>query len=278
MNIFKQKEREFALARVKQLKEKFPESRQILDFMERILEFQNRVIEDISEKGIPIDTSEAQGRIKHGKPALNLSSVDWKPFLPYMRELLDIASDIGTEEIKAEADRLRLSSQEELLAQLVNFTEGMETNPIERLLFMAFLQPILYVVSDSVSFKQEAWLKNTCPVCGSKPSVSFLTDTEEWEGGRLLRCSLCLTDWLYIRTKCVECGNNEDDKLDYFVSQDVSYIELQACTQCHRYIKLVDMRKDGLAVPDLEDIASVSLDLWAEGEGYTKVEKNLLGF
>ena len=38
------------------------------------------------------------------------------------------------------------------------------------------------------------------------------------------------------------------------------------------------MRKEGLAVPDLEDIASVSLDLWAQEKGYVKFERNLLGF
>ncbi len=55
-------------------------------------------------------------------------------------------------------------------------------------------------------------------------------------------------------------------------------VEVQVCGECNHYIKLIDLRKDGFAVPDLDDLASVSLDLWAGERGYIKVEKNLLGF
>jgi FdhE protein len=36
------------------------------------------------------------------------------------------------------------------------------------------------------------------------------------------------------------------------------------------------LTKDGLAVPCVDDIASVSLDLWARGQGYSRVKRNLL--
>ena len=278
MNTFKQKEREFALSRLMHLKEKFPESSQILSFMERILEFQNELLAELSEKGVYIDLSGAESRIRSGKPALNLSSVNFEPYLTYTDKLLAMVEEAGTEEMRKKAREVGETGREGVRELLSRFLRGEETDPVVRMLFTALLQPILYLSADRVSFNQEGWLRNTCPVCGSKPSVSFLMDTEEWEGARFLRCSLCLTDWLYVRTKCVECGNSEDDKLNYFVSGDINHIELQTCFLCNRYIKIVDMRKDGLAVPDLEDVATVSLDLWAEGEGYVKVERNLLGF
>jgi formate dehydrogenase maturation protein FdhE len=35
---------------------------------------------------------------------------------------------------------------------------------------------------------------------------------------------------------------------------------------------------DGLAVPLVDEVASVPLDLWAAEHGYKKLEANLMGF
>jgi FdhE protein len=35
--------------------------------------------------------------------------------------------------------------------------------------------------------------------------------------------------------------------------------------------------KHGLAVPEVDEIAAVSLNLWAEDHGYAKLQLNLLG-
>ncbi len=278
MNIFKQKEREFAIQRLPFLKKKFPESSQLLEFLECILKLQNDIIEDLSERGVDIDTSNAEKRIEKGKTGLKLSEINWEPYLVYLYEFLDRASECGTPEIESGAYYLKNQNKDDILSILSYFLENQIADDVSRMIFVSFLQPILYTVSDKISFNKDQWLKNYCPVCGFKPSVSFLMDTEEWEGARFLRCSLCLTDWLYIRTKCVNCGNVEDNKMDYFMVQDFDYIKIQACQKCNHYIKIIDLRKDGFAVPDLEDIASVSLDLWAQEKGYTKFERNLFGF
>jgi len=278
MNVFKQKEREFALGRLPTLKEKFPESAQILDFLSCILEYQNSVIIDLSESQLSLDTSNAESRIERGKPALKLRDIDLSPFLKYLYPLLERAYECGTPKIRSGAEYLKGLGKEELLSLIHYFLENQMADDVSRLLFMSFLQPILYTAADRIKLEQEGWLRNHCPICGFKPSVSFLMDTEEWEGARFLRCSLCLTDWLYVRTKCVNCGNVEDYDLDYFTSPDIDYIEIQTCRKCNHYIKIVDLRKDGLAVPDLEDVASLSLDLWAQDQGFVKFERNLFGF
>jgi len=278
MNIFKQKEREFALGRLPALKEKFPESREILGFMEHVLSYQKDVMEDLLDKDLGIDISSADSRIGKGKPALKLTGIDWELFLGYLWPLLDLLDQVGTGEVREGVSYLRSLGKEEILSNLGYFLESQMADDVSRFIFMAWLQPTLYVIADGIEFNREQWLRNFCPVCGFKPSVSFLMDAEEGEGARFLRCSLCLTDWFYIRTKCVNCGNSEDDKLDYFVDQNQDYIHLQTCKVCDHYIKVVDMRREGLAVPDLEDVASVSLDLWAQEKGYIKFERNLLGF
>ncbi|GEM_PF-767208 len=277
MNVFKQKEREFALQRVDMLRERFPEAGELLSFLKGVLEFQSQVIEELREKDPPFDVSSALSRIDKGKPALRLRGVDWTVYFPLLRRLLDVLSDIGTEEIKTRVEGLAKLSDEEIKGELNSFLESREADEVERLTFLSWLQPVLHTFADRIELNHEKWLKNVCPVCGSKPSVSFLMDTSEWEGVRFLRCSLCLTDWLYERTKCTVCGNNEDDKLSYYTSEEVKHVELQVCNLCNHYIKNVDMRKDGLAVPDVDDVATVALDLWAGEQGYLKVERNLLG-
>ncbi len=42
-------------------------------------------------------------------------------------------------------------------------------------------------------------------------------------------------------------------------------------------MKSVDLRVDGLAVPVVDDLGSVELDLWAQQQGLEKLQRNLLG-
>ncbi len=83
---------------------------------------------------------------------------------------------------------------------------------------------------------------------------------------------------MYNRTQCVQCGTVDDRSLEYFSDEAKPYLLLQVCKGCHTYIKLIDLRKEGFAVPEYEDIASVAYDLWAEGKGFMKFCKNPLGY
>jgi FdhE protein len=53
-------------------------------------------------------------------------------------------------------------------------------------------------------------------------------------------------------------------------------VRIEACDNCKRYLKTIDLTKDGHAVPIVDDIASVSLDLWAAEQGYSRLRANLL--
>ena len=50
-----------------------------------------------------------------------------------------------------------------------------------------------------------------------------------------------------------------------------------ACETCRVYIMTVVFSKDGLAVPLVDELAAVPLDLWAHERGYSKLQLNLLG-
>jgi len=42
-------------------------------------------------------------------------------------------------------------------------------------------------------------------------------------------------------------------------------------------LKTIDLTKNGLAVPEVDDLASIPLTLWAEDNGYGVIGGNFLG-
>lgn len=116
---------------------------------------------------------------------------------------------------------------------------------------------------------------STCPVCGSLPSVAALR--EEGQGARrTLVCSLCLTEWDYLRVVCPSCSEERFDALPVYTSETLPHARLDACDSCRTYLKTVDLTKDGHAIPCVDDLASLPLDLWAREQGYHRLGPNLL--
>lgn len=115
-----------------------------------------------------------------------------------------------------------------------------------------------------------------CPFCQAPPTLAVMRP--EGEGAkRFLFCGMCGTEWPYRRLKCVHCGEEDKDKLPNFKSEKTKHIYLAGCESCHRTLKCIDLSVDGLAVPAVDDVASLSLSLWARQEGYQPVQPNLFG-
>ncbi|HEU4890590.1 MAG TPA: formate dehydrogenase accessory protein FdhE [Vicinamibacterales bacterium] len=115
-----------------------------------------------------------------------------------------------------------------------------------------------------------------CPRCGALPVVAVLR--EEGHGARRsLLCALCLTEWECLRIVCPSCGEQDRDQLPIYTAEQFAHVRIDACDRCHQYIKTIDLTRDGRAVPCVDDIASVSLDLWAREQGYTRIHRNVLG-
>jgi FdhE protein len=53
-------------------------------------------------------------------------------------------------------------------------------------------------------------------------------------------------------------------------------VRVECCDTCRNYIKTVDLTRNGLADPVVDEIASIPLDLWAQKQGYTKLQVNLM--
>ncbi|HLK46578.1 MAG TPA: formate dehydrogenase accessory protein FdhE [Bryobacteraceae bacterium] len=115
-----------------------------------------------------------------------------------------------------------------------------------------------------------------CPFCGERPVVAVLRG--EGEGGkRSLVCSLCATEWEFRRLLCPNCGEEKERSLPVYVASEFPHVRVEACDTCRTYIKSVDLTRNGLAVPVVDELATVALNLWAADHDYVKFQPNLLG-
>lgn len=55
------------------------------------------------------------------------------------------------------------------------------------------------------------------------------------------------------------------------------HLRIDACTTCSRYLVSVDLGRDPRAVPAVDELAAIPLDLHAADRGFTKVVPNLMG-
>ena len=119
-------------------------------------------------------------------------------------------------------------------------------------------------------------MQPVCPFCGEKPVAAVLRP--EGDGGkRFLLCSLCFTEWEFRRLLCPNCGEEDKEKLPIYTAAEMPHVRVEACETCHVYIKAIDLTKNGLAVPVVDELATAALNLWAEEKGYRKVQVNLFG-
>jgi FdhE protein len=114
-----------------------------------------------------------------------------------------------------------------------------------------------------------------CPCCSGLPIVALLR--EEAHGARRsLVCGLCQTEWPALRVVCVTCGESKFEALPVFRAEGFEAVRLDACETCRRYIKTIDLTRDGNAVAIPDDLASAPLDLWARDARYRRVRPDLL--
>ncbi len=78
------------------------------------------------------------------------------------------------------------------------------------------------------------------------------------EGGqRWLRCSLCAHHWRFARTICPVCGNEDQDKLEFFFAEGRERERVDLCRQCGKYVVTLDVR--GLDAPPAWEVAALGL-------------------
>ena len=119
-----------------------------------------------------------------------------------------------------------------------------------------------------------------CPRCGGLPQLAFVADSGEAlvTSPRRLVCSRCANEWTLARMTCASCGETSGAKMPVLSDFDrFPHLRIDACEICRRYLITVDVRKDPHAVPLVDELAALPLDLVAAERGYTKIARNLMG-
>jgi formate dehydrogenase maturation protein FdhE len=120
--------------------------------------------------------------------------------------------------------------------------------------------------------------RGQCPFCGGSPWIGARREGSLMEGAkRMLGCALCGGEWLFGRILCPSCFEGDPHKLPSFQNDKSPAVRIEACETCHRYVKSIDLSEDARPIPEVDDLASLSMDLWAAEEGYARIEAGLAG-
>ena len=131
------------------------------------------------------------------------------------------------------------------------------------------LRPELESIAEKYGeiIEKSNWSEGYCPVCGKEPKIGEIRGEEE--GKRYLFCHQCGFKWYFHRIKCPFCGNEEQHSLAYFELEGEERYRVDVCNKCRRYIKTVELPKSSEEPNlDVEDIATLHLDMIAYDEGY----------
>ncbi|HMD97955.1 MAG TPA: formate dehydrogenase accessory protein FdhE [Terriglobia bacterium] len=154
--------------------------------------------------------------------------------------------------------------------------EGSSVEDLRRFTALAILQPYAEYLAHRAEMPAPVVRRPVCPFCGSKPLAGVLRP--EGEGAkRSLVCSFCYTEWDYLRIACPACEESRDEKMCVYTASKFELVRVEACETCKTYIKTVDLTKNGLAIPEVDELAAIPLTLWADDQGYTKISRNILG-
>jgi FdhE protein len=131
------------------------------------------------------------------------------------------------------------------------------------------LRPELENVAEKygAAVEKAGWSEGYCPICGKEPKIGEIREGED--GRRYLFCHQCGFKWHFLRIKCPFCGNDEQHSLAYFAVEGEERHRVDVCNKCRRYIKIVELSKSSEELNlDVEDIATLHLDMIAYDEGY----------
>jgi hypothetical protein len=179
---------------------------------------------------------------------------------------------------------------------------GGELNPVERYLARASLHPVLVALdadagkacADDPAPRDD----RHCPRCGGVPQLSFRSDAQDplVSGRRYLACGRCAQTWSYSGTACPSCAQTSGGHRTVYTERRAGpvvgrtpdgpvddppvfpHLRIDACTACGRYLVDVDVGRDPRAVPEVDELAALPLDLYATERGLSKITPNLLGF
>jgi hypothetical protein len=184
---------------------------------------------------------------------------------------------------------------------------GDELGPVERYLARASLRgPLEALEAGAGACAQDPSPRGgrRCPSCGGLPQLSFRADAGDQlvTGGRSLLCARCGASWSYSSSACASCGETGGSRRTFYAEQRewpvvghggtttsprkkggtpmpmFPHLRIEGCSSCNRYLIDVDLGHDARAVPEVDELTALPLDLYAAERGLTKITPNLMGF
>ena len=268
------------LKTIEQYKNMNPHYVELLDILEEILILREEARRSMRDDIFNVDETLVQKKLEGGLPLIDFEKNDFDLSEPrnYFISLLKVAEKRTPEETKEIIERLEDGTIDYAKMICDSFStpsydeaeDDDEENVFDLLGFLIeeSLRPALEVISEKYGKFIEAseWSEGYCPICSREPKIGELKDEE---GRRYLFCSQCGLEWPYKRIKCPFCGNEDQQALAYFTIEDEEKYRVDVCNECKRYIKMVDLRNTKEEVNlDIEDIATLHLDILANDEGY----------
>jgi FdhE protein len=174
-------------------------------------------------------------------------------------------------------------------ADLVNLVQrwldGQPLTPVETYLARASASPLLEASPHPTLPQREREIARNdsgtrCPSCRGLPQLSYFAVSGEAlvSGPRYLVCSRCANNWVFSRMTCASCGESTGTKLPIYQEQErFPHVRVDGCQTCQKYLLTFDLRRDTTAVPVVDEIAALPLDLFARDQGLTKITPNLMG-
>jgi FdhE protein len=234
-------------------------------------------------------------RLAEGIPILaGISFAFLKPALARAFEALVPAVQAWFPATAAELDGIKIAQRNASLdlsrlaeayvqGSVKDFQEERVTSEIGRQGLSFVLQLVLSAVLQSLapSLAAQVWVvhwdRGYCPVCGSLPSISYLSKTQGASseflvgggGQRYLHCAMCGHDWHVRRHLCAACECKDDDQHLYFQVPDAAGERVDVCRHCGHYLPCIDLRETDVSFHlDTAAVGMAHLDMLAQEKGF----------
>jgi formate dehydrogenase maturation protein FdhE len=191
------------------------------------------------------------------------------------RPVLDYCARSGPPELAADA-REMLGEAGAFETRVRTYWETGEFDYLAR----AALQPYARMLRETGQSPGRG-VSGTCVFCGSGAWIAsrrIPPGPGTGEGSlRMLHCALCAFGWQVGRIRCPSCGEEDPEKLPLFTAPQHIGVRVEACETCKTYVKSIDLSLDARRIPEIDDLVSLSMDLWATEQGYRRMEPGIAG-
>jgi len=263
-----------------------PHYTELLDILGEILILREQYRNNMKSSIFTVDENLISQKMEGGLPLIDFTGNQYDLLRPkeYFYSLISIAEKRMPEEskniLKIINDKqfdwekmVRASfdptEEEPIVENLKPGSEEEDQLDLIDLFLEESLRPELECVAEKYGqvVDKSHWTEGYCPICGKEPKIGEIRNGEE--GERYLFCHQCGFKWYFRRIKCPFCGNEEQHSLAYFAVEGEERYRVDVCNKCRRYIKMVDLPNASEEVDlDVEDIATLHLDMIAYDEGY----------